>query len=319
MTDLTIEQIDELEMLRAVIETSPDAIFVATESGHYLHVYAGNERTFDLDYQMIIGKHFTETHSPKCSSMIEETIKNAIETNLTQKVTYSLRPEEIYFIADSHIPDDDYWFEARVTPLSLKHFKERIILWNAREITQRVKLEQEVRLLVDHDELTGVFSRRRLMICLSEYFAEFRRYQKDTAVIMLDIDDFKSCNDQFGHLFGDKVIRQVAQTCSAELRACDMFGRLGGEEFAAILPHTGLTQACDLAERLRFAIETTDCKTEDGKSVHVTVSIGIAQFDVSDDEDSNVLNRADKAMYASKHSGKNKTTVFGECIRTRCN
>ncbi|MDC0610045.1 GGDEF domain-containing protein [Vibrio sp.] len=305
----SLREMIELEMLNAIVSNSPDAIYVATASGYIIAAFAGKERMFELDYDGMIGKHYSEAYSQRFSAIISDTIQRALETNSTQYLSYCLEPKEIYILAPTDLADGHYWFEGRITPYLIDTIEQPIIVWNARDITQRVKLENEIKLLVERDDLTGIYNRRRFLKYLSDMFCQFKRYKHDTSVIMLDIDDFKMFNDQYGHLVGDRVIQHVTAICSEELRECDIIGRIGGEEFAIILPHTGLEQASLIAERLRRTIYETQCDTGQDEHIGVTISLGISMFLTDDNGESSVLRRADNAMYASKRSGKNQLTV----------
>jgi diguanylate cyclase (GGDEF)-like protein len=124
-------------------------------------------------------------------------------------------------------------------------------------------------------------------------------------MVMLDIDLFKAVNDQYGHAAGDAVIEMVGQVCSDNIREnIDFAGRLGGEEFAILLPESSMDAAALFAERLRKAIENVLVEV-DNKHISVTVSLGVAELD-NDEDTSNLIRRADDALYASKSSGRNQ-------------
>jgi diguanylate cyclase (GGDEF)-like protein len=123
---------------------------------------------------------------------------------------------------------------------------------------------------------------------------------------MLDIDHFKRINDAHGHQAGDLVLKSLATTFQEVLRNVDIIGRLGGEEFAAVLPETGIEKATEVAERLREVISAGEVILPEGSKIHFTVSIGIAAFI---DKESNIdmlINEADKALYRAKQTGRNR-------------
>lgn len=157
------------------------------------------------------------------------------------------------------------------------------------------------------DELTGVANRRHFFQFAELEFAKFQRYKRSFSVLMMDLDHFKKINDQFGHPAGDKVLRDFARIIGQSKRDTDVFGRLGGEEFALILPETGLSGATDIAVRLRRACQTIPVSPS--SSQRITVSIGVSQSrsgDVSFDE---VLDRADEALYRAKNNGRDRVEV----------
>jgi diguanylate cyclase (GGDEF)-like protein len=163
-----------------------------------------------------------------------------------------------------------------------------------------------------HDRLTGLYNRIRLDEKLIAEIKRANRYHSLISLIMLDIDNFKAVNDDYGHLVGDKVLRQLATRINESLRETDLAGRWGGEEFVIILPETDQTQALQLAERLRerFAAEPIVLgDAADGGLPHalnLTISCGVAQHRVGDDVDS-LFERVDRALYCAKREGRNRS------------
>jgi diguanylate cyclase (GGDEF)-like protein len=122
---------------------------------------------------------------------------------------------------------------------------------------------------------------------------------------MLDIDYFKSINDTYGHHAGDVVLKVFSETARTALRVNDVFGRLGGEEFAALLPQTGLEEGLEVAERLRAAFAALSVRVDEAV-ISFTVSLGVTQVRASDRDMEEVLNRADEALYRAKRMGRNR-------------
>lgn len=153
------------------------------------------------------------------------------------------------------------------------------------------------------DTLTGLPNRRVFDDELSRRLAEFRRNGTPLSVLIADIDHFKRFNDQYGHLAGDAVLTQVASVLQSTMRESDLVARLGGEEFAIVLPATDAPEASQAAERARMAIERATFHYE-GKSLTVTISAGAAGA-VSGEDATSLVKRADQALYASKAAGRN--------------
>ena len=172
-------------------------------------------------------------------------------------------------------------------------------------------LARQLRELADTDALTGVCSRRAFMERAAEEFQRTRRYGHPLSVAMLDIDDFKAVNDRHGHGAGDQVLARVAAVCLAQQRACtDHCGRLGGEEFAILLPETELAGAHVFAERVCAAIRQLGFEAG-GQRWAVSVSIGVATLAAGDDSFATLLGRADAALYRAKAEGRDRVVSAG--------
>jgi diguanylate cyclase (GGDEF)-like protein len=136
------------------------------------------------------------------------------------------------------------------------------------------------------------------------------RYNSVLSLLMLDIDYFKTINDTHGHKAGDIALQSLAKTCQHTLRQVDIIGRLGGEEFAILLPETELAEAQETAERLRNAIAQCGVIIDNGLLFHFTVSIGIAAPTSCHENLDTLLNQADQALYVAKHGGRNKVATW---------
>lgn len=181
-----------------------------------------------------------------------------------------------------------------------------ILLEMAKERTERV--HKEAALI---DPLTGVHNRRAITEFARQILSREVRPTKPMAIFMFDIDKFKSINDNFGHPVGDKVIRLLATTAKKTLRQTDLFGRLGGEEFAAFLGNTDEKGAIIVAERVRVAFLEA-ARMVDGLAIGATVSIGVTFTTNYKDEVDALLARADEALYEAKNSGRNRVIIRNE-------
>ncbi len=160
------------------------------------------------------------------------------------------------------------------------------------------------------DVMTRLRLRHFFLDSLGSQLAMSRRNNQELCLIMMDIDNFKSLNDTYGHITGDEVIIGVSRIILSCIRQTDIAARYGGEEFVVLLPGAALDVAGNIAERIRKAVEDASFSYE-GQSCSVTLSLGIAEFDSERDENSQILiEKADKALYLSKRSGKNRVTVF---------
>jgi diguanylate cyclase (GGDEF)-like protein len=152
------------------------------------------------------------------------------------------------------------------------------------------------------DALTGILARRALFEALDNEIERSKRYGGNLACLMLDLDHFKTFNDNFGHQFGDEVLRRTARVISEHCRANDIPGRYGGEEFLIVLPATGIDGATAFAERVRLAIAATPLDLGEER---ITVSIGVAEWRESYESSSKLIAEADKALFEAKATGRN--------------
>ncbi|WP_319583044.1 PAS domain S-box protein [uncultured Pseudodesulfovibrio sp.] len=173
------------------------------------------------------------------------------------------------------------------------------------DVTKRIELEQEMKLLATTDALTGANNRHQFFTLGGVEVQRAQRYDLPLSVIMLDIDYFKSINDTYGHAAGDQVLKALSGAVSSLLRVSDIFGRLGGEEFAVILPQTDLDEGAEVSERLRATLAglTVDVG---GETVSFTVSMGVTRVRPGDKTVEELLNRADEALYKAKRMGRNR-------------
>ncbi|WP_339665772.1 diguanylate cyclase [uncultured Pseudomonas sp.] len=195
--------------------------------------------------------------------------------------------------------------EARDSKVSerLTTMVERIQVMEVEAQTFRKHLEEQ-RQQAMIDTLTGLANRAGLQKRMSEEFERWQRYGGQLLLVVLDVDHFKSINDRFGHLAGDKVLRLIALQLSRRLRKTDYIGRFGGEEFVVLMPGTTLEQGAIALEELRAGIEVSPFHFKN-EPVRVTISIGYTQFCKGDTLDT-VFERADKAMYSAKDQGRNQ-------------
>jgi diguanylate cyclase (GGDEF)-like protein len=172
--------------------------------------------------------------------------------------------------------------------------------------------EEQVRLyeMAITDEKTGVRNYHFFRIRLGEELARARRYHSELSVILVDIDDFKKLNDVHGHMFGDTALQAIAQLLVEGQRAADVVARWGGEEFAVILPECASGDARAIADRMRQRVAAHGFVGQGGAELHLTISCGVSTYphpSIGTKEE--LIERADKALYAAKGAGKNRVAV----------
>ncbi|MEP9380216.1 diguanylate cyclase [Aquabacter sp. CN5-332] len=173
-----------------------------------------------------------------------------------------------------------------------------------------LKQREKAHRLANLDPLTGIYNRRYFMEAGSHEFDRAKRYDRPLSVLVVDIDNFKNINDCWGHPTGDVAIQAAANSISSVVRDQDLVARLGGEEFSVILPETDPPRALAIGERLRASIATTSVTSEDGTSIRFTVSIGVSSLQADDPSFQAMSNRADKALYRAKESGRNRVIIL---------
>lgn len=184
------------------------------------------------------------------------------------------------------------------------------ILGVSRDITARKKAEQELARLAQTDPLTGLSNRRHFMALAEQELARMHRYGGPLSVFMMDIDLFKSVNDTYGHQTGDLVLQRVGALFLDALRDVDCIGRIGGEEFAVVLPQTDGPRGLEVAERLRATVAATEIPLASGLPLRLTLSIGVATVVDGGANIDTVLGQADSALYEAKGSGRNRVCVY---------
>jgi len=192
-------------------------------------------------------------------------------------------------------------------PIRTPHGEHLGRLWIAKDVTERRRHEQTLERLATTDTLTGLANRRAFMAQLEQECARQSAGGPGGMLIMLDLDHFKRVNDTWGHATGDVVLVHLARMLSGNLlRTHDLAGRLGGEEFAVLLPRTTAPEALAIGERLRRALEQSRIKAGDGTTFHVTMSIGVAPLQ---GDAQAILAQADAALYEAKNMGRNKVML----------
>lgn len=167
----------------------------------------------------------------------------------------------------------------------------------------------KAKLLSETDELTGLYNMRGFYLVLDRAFAQAIRYLRPISVLMIDSDNLKAVNDEYGHDAGNELLRLIATGIKSQLRSTDVLARYGGDEFVVLLPDTGADGTRDVAERIRDSIARRPLELRD-KSVPITVSIGIASYPEDGHGMDIIMQRADEAMYRAKAEGRNRVVSF---------
>jgi len=174
---------------------------------------------------------------------------------------------------------------------------------------ERADLLKRLRKLAITDALTGLYNSRHFFSQIKIEIDRYKRYSRALSLLILDIDLFKNYNDTWGHLDGDKVLMRIGKTIKPCMRSMDTAYRYGGEEFVILLPETRLQKACLVGERIKDKIGSQIFKPEPGIKTSITVSVGATEL-VEGEDFKSFIRRADKALYKSKDTGRNKLTYL---------
>lgn len=203
---------------------------------------------------------------------------------------------------ECHSPQERRWFTMKVTALE---GRKGSVLVSHEDVTRLMEIEELMRQRAETDALTGIANRRRFLEQATREFALACRHRRPLAVLMFDCDHFKHVNDRYGHEAGDIVLAAVARCAQDQLRSTDLVARLGGEEFAVLLPETGGEGAGRVAEQLRRAVEQLRLPYRDAV-LTITISLGVAEAEPATPSFEDVLRAADQAMYEAKRRGRNQ-------------
>lgn len=284
------------ENLRTVLGAAPVALVLTRLRDQ--HVVLANERCaalFGLPLDEVVGQRTRDyyVNPAERDQMIELLMKTGqLDSHLVR-----LKKRD----------GQEFWGEmaARIVDLD----GQRCSLVGIFDVTAQKHLEEQLRELATCDSLTGAANRRHFYELMHAERERTLRGGHRLSLCLFDVDHFKSINDQHGHVAGDHALSAIAQAAKSQLRVNDALGRLGGEEFAILLPDTGQEGALVLAERVRAAVERAVVPSgepaEERSPIHVTVSLGVAELRADETMES-LLKRADRALYAAKDHGRNR-------------
>lgn len=210
-------------------------------------------------------------------------------------------------LASHHRDGHEYFETVSVSPVLSPEGRVQYTVAIKHDISDAKQLQAELQRLANTDELTGLYNRRQFMQRTGEEIARSQRWERPLTLAMLDLDHFKQLNDRYGHAFGDDVLRRFAACCQTTVRLEDVCGRLGGEEFAILLPDTDRYSASQVMERVREAVASLQLDNPlGGAPVQFTVSIGLSELYPGDATATPMMARADAALYLAKQEGRNQ-------------
>ncbi len=289
---------------RELVETANSIIVRWTSNGYILFMNRFGLEFFGYTKKDVLNKSMIGTIISEENHIIQRTLffltrnilKNPHEYENMELENVKKDGSSVYVLwTNKAITDED------------NNIKE--ILSMGIDISEKKAMETKLNEMASIDVLTNIYNRRYFMELFEKEINRYNRYGNTFSVMILDIDHFKSINDVYGHDIGDKVLQAFTESGKEVIRNIDVFGRVGGEEFAVLLPVTDLPSALIAAERFRTKIEQTKIPVHD-EEISITVSIGIASVTQKKPDKEILLKQADEALYVAKKNGRNRIETF---------
>ena len=276
-----------------IINSLPGIFYMLDEQGHFIRV--------NPQFLEVTGYSKNELDGMAASDLFEGEDRSLISQKMQEVFEKgdSRAEAELVIKSGQKIP---YYFTGHRTSIDGHPY----LIGIGTDITERRALQQALEHQAQTDSLTGLSNRRHFLELAEKELARAKRYDKLLSVLMFDLDKFKTINDTHGHQTGDSVLRMVGEVCRMTVREVDIVGRLGGEEFAILLPESDAKQATEVAERLRQNIASAVIPLEQGGKMSFTASIGSSTLTAANANVDKLLELADKAMYEAKHTGRNR-------------
>lgn len=290
-----------LRLLSTSVEQSPAAILLTDPEGRIIYVNPKFERLTGYEKEEVYGENPRIFKSGTTSASVYEDLWQTVLGGNVWVGDFENRRKN----------NQPYFVAAQIGPVLEESGKLGGLLAIMEDTTETRRLQGELEKKARMDGLTGVLNRQHFMERFSAEGERAVRYGHALTLLSFDIDHFKNINDSFGHHAGDKVLKTFAVTISSDLRSSDLFGRIGGEEFCALLAQTDGAGGVKFAERLRREVEALTI-TCDSNRIRVTVSIGVTEWKVADKDIEDTMIRADRALYDSKKGGRNQVTLLTE-------
>ena len=302
--DQTIKE-SEVRM-RTLFENTSDAVIILDDHG-FLDCNAATLKIFGCPSMQV----FVTKKAADLSPAIQPCGTDS-STLAKQQVEKAMRESSNRFEWVHRRLDTNQTFPAEVLLNSMHIHGKHVLQAVVRDITERKQFQLELERQAHLDYLTGLHNRRFFMQVAETELARAIRYSAPLSLLMMDVDHFKLINDTYGHKAGDRVLKKISETCQKTLREIDIIGRVGGEEFAVLLPETDIDEAMDVAERLREEIAKAKVEIDQVLPLNFTISIGVTTLTPQNENIEGLLNVADKALYVAKDSGRNRVVRSAE-------
>lgn len=288
---------DNERQLTTILDNMKAHVYIKDTSHTYTYVNADMCEYLGKSFDEIVGKKDEEIFGKKVAKRfhpIDEQVFNYRENCTSVEKSRHYRTGKTRYFLSVKAP--------LINDLGNAH----ALIGISTDVTEQQRLEKELRKMASTDVLTGANNRRHFLELCEQEMKRAKRYKNKLSLIMLDMDHFKHINDTFGHAVGDNAIRAMTQLCRDSLRNTDVLGRIGGEEFAILLPETDVIGAWQIAQRIRKNTEEFRFEAGKDKFERFTASFGLTGLLATDDNPGDLLKRADIALYDAKTQGRNR-------------
>jgi len=294
-----------LRLLSSAIEQSTEGMAVSNLEGNLLFANKAFATMHDYSSEELTSKHLSIFHTPEQMPSVEAANRQIRETGEFSGEIWHARRDGTVFPTLMH---NSLLRDKAGNPIGM--------IGTLRDITERKKAEEEIKRLyeetkamADRDPLTGLFNHRRINELLENEIERAKRKTDIFSVMMVDVDHLKLINDTYGHVVGDKLLRNVATVLKDSSRSVDSIGRYGGDEFLMILPHTDGEKAKSLVERISKRMKQRELEVDEEISIPIRLSMGIATYPFDSMVARELVSLADRGMYESKRSERNAVSA----------
>jgi len=291
--------------LRTILDTQPECVMVTDAAGTMLQINQAGLALIEREEEtQAVGRNIREyllpTYEKSFTSFIDSVLAGGICT-----LDYEIRGHN----------GRQHWVSSRAAPMRDSAGAPMGMVVVTREISEQKRMQTELEHQAKTDTLTGLANRRHFLQQAEGEISRAIRYGGSLSLLMIDIDRFKNINDDHGHQIGDRVLQKTGKLFVETLRGIDCVARIGGEEFAVLLPQTDETRALEVAERLRARISELAVTTGEGpagssSALRFSISVGVTTFDGNATSIDTLLDQADKALYTAKRGGRNRVCIF---------